>query len=732
MRMLKVSLAGKLTRFTEQYVVLFLMAFFVAILSSCHEDLIEDDGGGEVVPPVEIVTPPVYMLLDGPYESGVTLTRNEDDSYTIETINGDPWATASLFEEDVPEECNVLEFEYQTEMGMSNLELFFVDAKTGIDATHSMSAGGVPPSKGWSSFSVRLKKYRQYFNWGKTKDYLRMDFGDQPDNTIQMRNICLRTMNDEEKQEEEEENNEAVNKEKYEQEIKDYLNKEYDCHITDVAVGENSISIQGNYTGEGTFFLGEIPTFVDMFKIEKVENKTPLSTSSFNVQLDRYVTIGDYQYDRLLSKWAIFKEGAAKDEIVSHARYANVDKMYVKQSNVEAIPLKSKKGLGGLINHGLLAADLDDLDIASATINIPISHFMHLSQQGGDIPHTYGGQTYYFDEGYIKSSFDVVLEQTSARGISVAGILLVPPTGDAGTLLKHPDFNGVAPYTMPNMTTIEATNCYAAALDFLAERYSAPNMRIAHWIIHNEVDGGSHWTNMGDKPIATFMDTYLRSMRMCYNIVHQYDQHSEVFISFSHGWNIAAGGGWYKVRDMLDFMNQFSEAEGDFFWSLACHSYPAQLGNPCTWDDEQATYSMDTEYVTLKNLEVLDKWVKTARNQYKGTARRSVWLSEAGTCSPSYKEEDLQNQAAGFAYGWKKINNLDGISGIQWHSWFDHLGDGACLGLRKYADETYNGEIKPVWTTYQNAGTSGEDEYFKQYLSRIGIDSWDGIIHDIP
>ena len=89
---------------------------------------------------------------------------------------------------------------------------------------------------------------------------------------------------------------------------------------------------------------------------------------------------------------------------------------------------------------------------------------------------------------------------------------MVPPTGDAGTLLKHPDFNGIAPYTMPNMTTIESTNCYAAALDFLAKRYSASNMRIAHWIIHNEVDGGSHWTNMGDKPIATFMDTYLRSI----------------------------------------------------------------------------------------------------------------------------------------------------------------------------------------------------------------------------
>lgn len=730
MKMLRVSFAGKLTCFMEQYAVPFLMVLFVAVLSACHDNLIEE-GGGEVVPPEEIVTPPVYMLLDGPYKSGVTLTQNEDDSYTIETINGDPWATGSLFEEDVPEECNVLEFEYQTEMGISNLELFFVDAKNGIDATHSMSAGGVSPSKGWSSFSVRLKKYRQEFDWGKAKDYLRIDFGDQPDNTIQMRNICLRMMNDEEKQEEEEENNEAANKEKYEQGIKDYLNQEYDCHVTDVVVGEDMISIQGNYTGEGTFFLGEIPPFVDMFNVEKVENKTPLSTSSFNVQLDRYVTIGDYEYDRLLSKWAIYKEGASKDEIVSHARYANVDKMHVKQT-VEAIPLKSKKGLGGLINHEYLASDLDALGIASATINIPISHFMHLSQQEGDTPYPYGGRTYYFNEGYMKSSFDAVLEQTSKRGISVAGILLVPPTGDAGTLLKHQDFNGIAPYTMPNMTTIESTNCYAAALDFLAKRYSDPNMRIAHWIIHNEVDGGSHWTNMGDKPIATFMDTYLRSMRMCYNIAHQYDQHSEVFISFSHGWNIAAGGGWYKVRDMLDFMNQFSESEGDFYWSLACHSYPAQLGNPCTWDDEQATYSMDTEYVTLKNLEVLDKWVKTSRNQYKGTIRRSVWLSEAGTCSPSYEDDDLQDQAAGFAYGWKKINNLDGINGIQWHSWFDHLGDGACLGLRKYADEPYNGEIKPVWTTYQKADTDEEDDYFKQYLSRIGIDSWEGIIHNIP
>ena len=169
-----------------------------------------------------------------------------------------------------------------------------------------------------------------------------------------------------------------------------------------------------------------------MFKAKKIESiyKTVLSQNSFEIHLNRYAAIGGYQYDRLLSKWAIFKEGVEKDEQVSHARYVGADGIYVKQ-NVGAIPLKSKKGLGGLINHEFLASDLDELGISSATINIPITNFMHLSQQSGDIPYVYGGVTYYFNEEYLRSAFDVVLEQTSQRNISVAGILLVSPEGDA-------------------------------------------------------------------------------------------------------------------------------------------------------------------------------------------------------------------------------------------------------------------------------------------------------------
>ena len=84
----------------------------------------------------------------------------------------------------------------------------------------------------------------------------------------------------------------------------------------------------------------------------------------------------------------------------------------------------------------------------------------------------------------------------------------------------------------------------------------------------------------------------------------------------------------------------------------------------------------------------------------------------------------MQDQAVGFAYAWKKINALEGIDGIQWHNWFDNKGDGACLGLRKYLDESYKGEAKPVWEVYQKAGTNEEDDYFEQFLPLIGIPDW--------
>ena len=52
---------------------------------------------------------------------------------------------------------------------------------------------------------------------------------------------------------------------------------------------------------------------------------------------------------------------------------------------------------------------------------------MHLTPRAGDIAHTYGGRTYYMDEGYLKTVLDVPLLEAAKRNIAVAAIILVEP-----------------------------------------------------------------------------------------------------------------------------------------------------------------------------------------------------------------------------------------------------------------------------------------------------------------
>ncbi|MBB4035782.1 hypothetical protein GGR21_001677 [Dysgonomonas hofstadii] len=513
--------------------------------------------------------------------------------------------------------------------------------------------------------------------------------------------------------------------------LKSYLQQSFPSAIERVSVTDQTVEIKGKSTGEGDFYLVEIPPYEDVTQIKEAPYKTKLEGTPFTVKLDRMVERGGITYDRLLSKWAVFKTEGTTGKLVSHARYAD-DIPVLHQ--LQPVPLTTKKGIGGIFVNQFIS-DLTLLGTSSGTLNLTITRFLHLTPKDGYSEYTYGGKTYYIDMAFVEGTYDTMLKETTKdRNLSIAAILLIEPAAQAadpavGALLQHPDYEKGA-FTMPDMSNPEAVNCYAAALDFLAKRYCTPDNRygrISHWIMHNEIDGSIDWTNMGVRPVTLVTDAYMKSMRLCYNIVRQYDNNAEVFASFSHSWTAASNPGWHTTREIVDLINDYSRAEGDFQWAMACHSYPEDVYNPRTWDDPNATYSMDTKFVTFKNLEVLSKWALAKENKYKGTIKRSVWLSEAGVNSPTYSDQDLLTQAAGVAYAWKKINGLPGIDGIQWHNWFDHPDEGgARLGLRKFP-QTDNAETKPSWFVFQKAGTEEEDSYFQQFLPVIGISDWNVI-----
>lgn len=510
--------------------------------------------------------------------------------------------------------------------------------------------------------------------------------------------------------------------------LRDYLSSEHTSSITSVDAGVDAITIKGSAIGGENISLCEVTPYEDIVETRVFKNRIPVNAGTFSKTLDRYVVKNGFRYDRTLSRWLIVKDNEGGDSVISHARYA--DQIEAIQQTVVEKP-SSKKGIGDCQATETMLRDLDDLGITSATVNIRITTMMY-SQSGTDrLEHSYGGQKYYFDKRQLQT-LDESLIACRDRGIIVAAIILINRKADSvdpviGELFQHPDFTDAGRYSMPDMTTPESINAYAAALDFFAQRYCRTDKkygRIHHWIMHNEVDSGREWTNMGDgKPVEVYMDTYVKSMRMCHNIVRRYDRYSQVMASHTHAWAVADNKDTYASLDMLNILNSYCRAEGDFKWGLAFHCYPHDLREPKTWLDTIALYNHSTPIITYKNLEVLDHWIKLPVNKYQGKDKRTLWLSENGTNSPTYSDEDLAEQAAGFAWGWTKIAALDGIDAHQWHNWADHEEEfGLRIGLRKYPKDDY--ARKPVWYAYQAAGTENQDKVFQQYLPVIGIDSW--------
>ena len=662
----------------------------------------------------------------------MTLSHDEASGEWLLTTTGtDPYIFTEGIKSDLEPEHRILTFDYQCNAGVNDLQVFYGNA---ISEARSRHFGAIPPTTGaaWKTYSCSIATDRSAFSWGKAGDFLRLDFGGKKGVILHIKNFQIREMNEEELKAYEAELSKAQGKQAEAERIANYVVKSFPCSVSSVEVGTSEITIKGRTDGGSAYYIADIAPWENPSEMSSFSQKTAISGSSFSITVPRVVNRDDLPaYDRLLSRFAVVKVEGAAQTLCSHARYPDQIKAVHTPS---ALKPKNKKGLGDFVVNNNLQ-DLDDLGIGSVTVNIVLNSLVNTVRSGNyTVEFKFCGLTYYMDKGYT-NQLDKILTECRKRGIVVSAILLNRHSdthSQATALLKHPECDG-GNYSMPNLTSAKAVNVYAAALAYLAERYSSDSIgRIHHWILHNEVDFQKEWTNMGDQPEWRYMDSYVRSMRICHNIAHQYDQNAVVMISLTHCW--AKAEGQYAPKSLLEDLCKWSKAEGDFLWGIAYHPYPQNLTKPEFWkDDNSATYSMSSAYCTFKNLEVVSDWVLDKEHFFKGSSKRLLFLSENGTNSPSYSEADLALQAAGAAWAWKKTAALEGIDGIQWHNWQDNRGEGGLrIGLRRFPDDAQepNGK-KPSWFVWQAAGTSSEDSVFAPYLSTIGVGSWDDIFHTV-
>ncbi|WP_142785502.1 DUF5722 domain-containing protein [Changchengzhania lutea] len=672
---------------------------------------------------------PLTVIQDD--TNDVALKIIDKSIYDITTTGSDPYVFTSKLSSDLDKKKNQLSFQYFCPTGVDFIEVHFFPMKEGVGPE---IIGDVGSTEGWVEFKIDLSEQIQ--NWGKKGDFLRLDFGAAPDLKIQIKNLVLRPQTEREAEIDAQKDAKKKLELVFENNLKTYLDKDFHNHILNVLVTDDKIELTGKISEMKNLFIAEVSTYENATELKSYEYLIPLKSegSNFKMSIDRFVKRHGFNQDRVLSKWIVVEKNGQNYTPASHARYAD---SIVPKYIYPFVKPSTKKGLGGYsTDREAPYTDLDDLGITSVTVNILVTRFLRSEPSPENISFEYMGKTYYADKKSI-AEHDKTFLSTAERNIEASAILLVDKASKAtdpkiGAILQHPDCDPAGIYSMPNLTSPEGVQYYAAVLDFLANRYTRPDKkygRIHHWIIHNEVDAGWVWTNAGEKSSLVFMDLYHKSMRMLHNIARKYNPNSKVFISLTHYWNWTSNPKFYHSKELLEQLLQFSKAEGDFEWAIAQHPYPESLREPKTWLDEKVSFDFDTKLITFKNTEVLDAWVKRPEARFKGKTKRLVYLSENGTNSPTYSEQDLLEQAAGMAYAMKKIKYLDGIDGFQYHNWQDNRQEGGLrIGLRRFPDDEEDpGGIKPVWKVYQAFGTDKEDEVYDPYKDIIGIDDWDEI-----
>jgi hypothetical protein len=681
------------------------------------------------------------LRLDPTSAHHLVVTVPEAGTWEIRTTDVDPFI-GTLPWTEIPAAMSVLTFEYTC---LGKVDPFEVFVGAPWQESRMQSAGELPYSEGWTTFSINLRPALDRATAPPTR--LRLDFGRAPGQVVQIRNLRLRAPDERESNDDARRLARQADELQLDQELRIYLAREFSARISHVSVRRDEIEIAGYVAGPAVgLHLVESPLWQHLTREKSLTRVCPIppsrpeaETGSFTVVLPRYVSDANGRRDRLFSRWLIVRAGAAADELISAARYA--DTVAARHALPELRP-RSKKGLGGFqVGRAELAGDLDALGIASVTVNLFLARFLRAEPSAKTQAFTFNGRTYHADRPETEK-LDRTLLAAAKRDALVLAILLVPKAGawdtpELGRILQHPDCDPAGNYSMANVTSAEGVAHYAALLDYLAERYSRPGQpfgRIHHWIVHNEVDAGWVWTNCGEKPPVLYVDQYHKSMRLAQLVARQYDPHARAYASLTHFWNWTPNHRFYPARAVLEHLLAFSRVEGDFDWGIAHHPYPESLLEPKTWLDRKVTFAFDTPLITFKNIEVLDAWVKQPAQRYLGRDIRSVHLSEQGPNSRDYSPQALEEQAAAMAYVWKKIRRLDAIQGFQYHNWVDNRREGGLrIGLRRFPDDADDPlGPKPVWHVYRALDTEAEEAACAFALPLIGLPDWHGVPYRTP
>lgn len=392
--------------------------------------------------------------------------------------------------------------------------------------------------------------------------------------------------------------------------------------------------------------------------------------------------------------------------------------------------VNSKKGL-----QVQLTADAQLLGIKHTVINAFVNDLLKDNTENS-ISFIYGGKEYNIDQTAL-NMLDYRVKTLSDAGIHIyMNILLAfDPSAPENLYYNGAVGNSTAKLYAINVSDSENVKRIAAVMHFLTDRYTRNTKNYGFcgsYIIGYEVNNEAENNSAALSKLEDYAYSYSVLLRAADAAARTAYKNARIYVSVSNQWNISTEKSKSELFGAHEFLTELAEICKDVPFGISVNPYPSDLGMTDFWNDSNAKNHIDTEYITIKNLNVFTEYLKTDLMLFGNNTRRAL-IGEFGV-SGKYGEESEYLQAAAYAYAYYTVCQNDTVEAFIWHRHVDHSGEpGLYYGLYSsgellldpQSEKKIHSVISSV-DTYENDGSVSAD--LDALLEFLPIHSWDELL----
>ncbi len=528
------------------------------------------------------------------------------------------------------------------------------------------------------------------------------------------------------------------------------LNKKHTKVTVEISLTPEFVSTVKN----SDLYLFELPPHKSensLSDLTPVETVKPKESISITLPFDN-----EGSGDRLNSGFLLAqKVSDGSYKIITSVKY--IDNPEILAENSDPFPsYSSKKGLaaenitasdGKVVNN---TVDAQMLGVRHTVIDVEINNLLMGTNdaEGTGTVLKHSGETYYVHT----NNFARLLHQVKAHsesGMAVyLNLVLTPYSSDTHDNIKklyRSDLSYGARYCALNMDSEYAVGALEALLDYLCKRLAETDAVSGYapaFIAGYEINSNRTGNSAGPMDLENYVKHYARFFRVVYNTLRSYYSNGQVYVSIANNWTSSVSDLAltpdinldYGAKEFLTAFSKYIASVGDIPWGVSVNPYKSSDDVGEYWNDTRAKDNAETEFVTMKNINVLTDFLSQNDFLYLDEIR-SIIIGEFGVDGRANDTAAINTQAAQYALAYYTAAKNEHIDAFIYSNHFDGSGGEHSRGLRAYTNGTASLDStlkQPFYNVFSQIDTENSEKITEFVESTAGNVVFEAIMGSDP